>query len=182
MRFRAAAGTHELPILGDDRLLAPCAPLFCGHFDRALDFALPTGFSAPRLFAPGILVVTGPRHAQGRDEQDPRLEELARFIHARRETTPGLDGFPLLCVTDDSDFTCASWSNFLWVVFTRSDPATDMYGAGAFTRCKHWGCQGPLVIDARLKTYHAPPLEPDPAVEKRVDALGAPGGPLHGII
>ncbi|EMG37567.1 hypothetical protein PCS_01706, partial [Desulfocurvibacter africanus PCS] len=30
--------------------------------------------------------------------------------------------------------------------------------------------------------YQAPPLEPDPQVEKRVDALGAPGGPLHGLV
>jgi 4-hydroxy-3-polyprenylbenzoate decarboxylase len=39
-----------------------------------------------------------------------------------------------------------------------------------------------LIIDARLKTYHAPPLEDDPEIEKRVDAMAAPGGPLHGII
>ena len=29
---------------------------------------------------------------------------------------------------------------------------------------------------------HAPPLEEDPAVSRRVDALAAPGGPLHGIL
>jgi 4-hydroxy-3-polyprenylbenzoate decarboxylase len=38
-----------------------------------------------------------------------------------------------------------------------------------------------LVIDARIKPHHAPPLEEDPAVSKRVDALAAPGGPLHGL-
>jgi 4-hydroxy-3-polyprenylbenzoate decarboxylase len=68
------------------------------------------------------------------------------------------------------------------VTFTRADPATDIYGLGAFTDCKHWGCRGPLVIDARRKPHHPPPLEDDPAVERRIDALGAPGGPLHGII
>ena len=47
---------------------------------------------------------------------------------------------------------------------------------------KHWGCRGPLVIDARLKPHHAPPLVEDPEVSRRVDALAAPGGPLHGII
>ncbi len=47
---------------------------------------------------------------------------------------------------------------------------------------KHWGCAGPLVIDARIKPHHAPPLERDPAVERRVDRLGERGGPLHGII
>jgi 4-hydroxy-3-polyprenylbenzoate decarboxylase len=39
-----------------------------------------------------------------------------------------------------------------------------------------------LVIDARIKPHHAPALEEDPAVAKRVDALAAPGGPLHGIV
>jgi 4-hydroxy-3-polyprenylbenzoate decarboxylase len=38
------------------------------------------------------------------------------------------------------------------------------------------------VIDARSKPHHAPPLVEDAAVSKRVDALAAPGGPLHGII
>jgi 4-hydroxy-3-polyprenylbenzoate decarboxylase len=38
------------------------------------------------------------------------------------------------------------------------------------------------VIDARSKPHHAPALIEDPAVEKAVDALGAKGGPLHGII
>ena len=47
---------------------------------------------------------------------------------------------------------------------------------------KHWGCTGPLIIDARLKKHHAPVIEEDPVIEKRVDDLGAPGGPLHGII
>jgi len=34
----------------------------------------------------------------------------------------------------------------------------------------------------RIKPKHAPPVEPDPEIEKRVDALGAHGGPLYGII
>jgi 4-hydroxy-3-polyprenylbenzoate decarboxylase len=47
---------------------------------------------------------------------------------------------------------------------------------------KHWGCRGPLIIDARLKPHHAPPLVEDPEITRRVDALAARGGPLHGII
>jgi 4-hydroxy-3-polyprenylbenzoate decarboxylase len=38
------------------------------------------------------------------------------------------------------------------------------------------------VIDARLKPHHAPPLVEDSEVSKRVDALAARGGPLHGIL
>jgi len=144
-------------------------------------FSLPQGFRDPLVFAPGMLVVAGPKHDQGRDEHDPRLETLASHLEGLTEMAR-LEGFPLVVVADDAPFTARDWDNFLWVVFTRSDPATDIYGAGGFIHCKHWGCKGPAIIDARLKTYHAPPLVPDPEVERRVDALGAPGGPLHGLV
>ena len=93
-----------------------------------------------------------------------------------------LNGFPLVVLVDDSEFTARTLNNWLWVTFTRSNPAADIHGVGAFTRQKHWGCDGPLVIDARIKPHHAPPLEEDPAVTRRVDALCARGRPLHGII
>jgi 4-hydroxy-3-polyprenylbenzoate decarboxylase len=90
--------------------------------------------------------------------------------------------FPLIVLVDESEFTARTLNNFLWVTFTRSNPAEDIHGVGATVCHKHWGCQGPLVIDARIKPRHAPPLVEDPAVSRRVDALGAPGGPLHGVI
>jgi 4-hydroxy-3-polyprenylbenzoate decarboxylase len=93
-----------------------------------------------------------------------------------------INAFPLVVVTDDSDFLARTVENFVWVTFTRSDPAGDTYGIGSSTSAKHWGCSGALVIDARRKPHHAPPLEDDPEVEKRVDDFGAPGAPLHGII
>ncbi|AMK11384.1 UbiD family decarboxylase [Pseudodesulfovibrio indicus] len=139
---------------------------------------LPRGFRDPQVFAPGILVLKGPKHRRKRDQQDPALERLGELF-ARVE---GIERFPMIVVADDANFTAANWDNFLWVTFTRSDPATDIYGAGGFTHAKHWGAEKAIVIDARLKTYHAPPLEPDPEVERRVDELGAKGGPLHGII
>jgi 4-hydroxy-3-polyprenylbenzoate decarboxylase len=102
---------------------------------------------------------------------------LAHLAHA-----PGLDGIPLVVLADDSEFTARTLANFVWVTFTRSDPAADIHGAGETTRHKHWGCSGPLVIDARRKSHHAPPLEEDPEIERRVDRLGEQGGALHGII
>jgi len=140
--------------------------------------SLPEGFTKPKVFAPGIIAMQGRPHKRGQDEQDPKLEKLALFL----SETQTLAKFPLIVVVDDAEFTASSWRNFLWVTFTRSDPATDIYGIGAFTHCKHWGCKGSLIIDARLKTYHAPSLEEDPETEKRVDGMAAPGGPLHGII
>ena len=93
-----------------------------------------------------------------------------------------MNRFPLVVIVDDSEFTAASLANFLWVTFTRSNPAADVHGIGEFTANKHWGCTGSLVIDARIKPYHAPPLVEDPTVARRIDALAARGGPLHGIV
>ena len=85
-------------------------------------------------------------------------------------------------MVDDSLFAARTLDNFLWTTFTRSDPARDVYGIDSFWSDKHWGCRGPLVIDARTKPHHAPPLVEDPDVGRRVHALAAPGGPLHGLI
>ncbi len=141
-------------------------------------FRLPDGFAEPRVALPGILAVRGPAYRPDPSGDEPGLGRFCRSI-----TEPGpIAGFPLIVLVDDSEFAARSPRNFLWVTFTRSNPAADVDGVGAFTHQKHWGCSGPLVIDARIKPHHAPPLIDDPEIERRVDALGAPGGPLHGII
>jgi 4-hydroxy-3-polyprenylbenzoate decarboxylase len=88
----------------------------------------------------------------------------------------------LVVLVDDARFATRSLENFLWVTFTRSNPATDVHGVDAFVVAKHWGCRGSIVIDARTKPGHAPPLVEDPEVTRRVDQLAVAGGPLHGII
>ncbi len=139
---------------------------------------LPRGFRDPQIVAPGILVIKGPKHRRKRGQQDPAMERLGPILAKAR----GIDGFPLIVVADDAGFTAKNWDNFLWVTFTRSDPATDIYGVDGFVHAKHWGAEIAIIIDARLKTYHAPPLEDDPDLEKQIDQLGAPGEPLHGMI
>ncbi len=136
------------------------------------DLRLPDGFHAPRVALPGVLAVSGPPARR-------ETPEIASFCRSLGDAE--IPGFPLVVVVDSSEFTAANLRDFLWTVFTRSNPAADIDGLGAFTVKKHWGCAGSLVIDARLKPRHAPPLIDDPAIERRVDALAAPGGPLHGI-
>ncbi len=168
-------------------------------------WSVPPGFGPVRVAMPGVLVLQGPRFTKSvsqptaaslqssggalaggsfastqetTEEVEPQLALLCRHLESQAEA---LAGFPLVVVVDDVEFAAASLENFLWVTFTRSDPAQDVHGAGAFVRQKHWGCRGPLVIDARCKPHHAPVLEADPEVTRRVDRLFAPGGPLHGI-
>jgi 4-hydroxy-3-polyprenylbenzoate decarboxylase len=93
-----------------------------------------------------------------------------------------LDAFPLVVLCDDSRFASESLRNWLWVTFTRSNPAADVDGVDAFVEEKHFGCRGPLVFDARIKPHHAPPIVDDPKVVKRVEELAARGGPLAGLI
>lgn len=140
--------------------------------------SLPDGFGDPRVVMPGMLAVTGPKFAPDDNGCDAAV---ARFCESIPADAPP-NRFPLLLVVDDSRFTAESLNNFLWVTFTRSNPAADVHGLGAFTRQKHWGCRGALVIDARIKPRHAPPLVEDPEVSRRVDALAARGGPLSAYL
>jgi 4-hydroxy-3-polyprenylbenzoate decarboxylase len=104
--------------------------------------------------------------------------EETRGLSSAQGSSNSLLGFPLIVLCDDSQFVAASLANFLWVTFTRANPATDVYGVGEFSEHKHWGCTGPLIIDARIKPHHAPPLATDAETCKRIDALAARGGPL----
>jgi 4-hydroxy-3-polyprenylbenzoate decarboxylase len=132
------------------------------------NLCLADGFREPRPCMPGVLALEATRAAS----IDRLTESLSAF---------DLSGWPLILLVDDSDFAARHENNWLWAVFTRSDPASDVHGVGAFTDRKHWGCTGPVIIDARWKDRMAPPLEEDPKVSKRVDQLAAPGGPLHGL-
>ncbi|MCR5562449.1 MAG: UbiD family decarboxylase [Desulfovibrio sp.] len=137
---------------------------------------LPDGFADPHLAGPGMLVVRGPKNTAERGAQSADMARLAQALTGRH----GSERLPLVVVADDPAFCAARLENFLWVTFTRSDPAADVYGAAERTVAKHWLCDAPLLIDARVKPFHAPVLEEDPDVTRRVEALAAPGGPLHG--
>lgn len=139
-------------------------------------FALPSPFHACKLALPGIIAVEAPAFTSYQREE--RL--MAEFTEAIKDQD--FNGIQMLVLCDDAGFTAANINNFVWVTFTKSNPSHDIYGVKSFTNYKHWGCHGPVIIDARRKPHHAPDLIKDPAVEKRVDALGAKGGPLHGII
>ncbi len=147
-------------------------------------WSLPEGFREPSLVLPGIFALQGPAcETATRAVTRKAVEELARHLGRRPEPEDAAGGgeVALLLVVDDSRFVARTLDNFLWVTFTRSDPAADIYGIGGRIVNKHWGCRGPLIIDARCKAHHAPLLAEDPAVTRRIEALAARGGPLAGL-
>lgn len=105
-------------------------------------------------------------------EMDLLNQQLATQKEALAQTA-------LIIVGDDADFIADTLNNFLWVSFTRCNPSHDIYGVDSFTKNKHWGCNGPLIIDARIKPHHAPPLVLDPAIEQKINRLWEKGGSLY---
>ena len=90
-----------------------------------------------------------------------------------------LKSTPVIVLCDDASFVSARLNNFLWVTFTRCNPSHDIHGIDSFVENKHWGCNGPLIFDARIKPHHAPVLEKDPATEKKIQRLFEKGGSLY---
>jgi 4-hydroxy-3-polyprenylbenzoate decarboxylase len=153
-----------------------------GDIKRELWADVPVGFTLPKPFVnyqmvmPGVLAVEVPKNIRTSDM--PMMLEFLQEHFAEVD----LSGIPLVVLCDDAAFTAASIDNFVWVTFTRSNPSHDIYGINEFTEHKHWGCYGPLIIDARIKPHHAPVLEKDPEVERLVDKMGEAGGELYGVI
>ena len=103
----------------------------------------------PHLVMPGVLVV----ESEDVESVKSKLEYLE------------LEGIALITLVDDSSFVAADISNWLWVTFTRSNPAEDIFGLQEGIQNKHWHCRIPI-IDARVKPHHAPAMHmPDEIVQ-----------------
>lgn len=118
---------------------------------------LPDEVRRARVFAPGCAVVEGPAYTQ-----EPGFA-------ARLAESASLEGIELLVLVDDADFACKSVQNFLWVWFTRFEPAADIHGSVHVVRRFHVGLKAPVVFDSRMKPWYPGTVEPDPSVSRLVD-------------
>lgn len=132
-------------------------------------------FINPQIAMPGVVTL----QATAFTDYSTAAQEMDILNQQLKEKD--LQQVALLVICDDSHFTAATLNNYLWVTYTRSNPSHDMYGINEVMRFKHWGCTGPLVIDARIKPHHAPPVEKVPEVERRIDRLFKKGGSLEGL-
>jgi 4-hydroxy-3-polyprenylbenzoate decarboxylase len=126
-------------------------------------------FGNAQLIMDGVLTLQTSKFTDYTQAQR-EMQQLDAAI-LQRTSFAALSALPLIIICDDSDFMTQDFSNFLWATFTRCNPARDIYGIGSFTEYKHWGCNGSLIIDARIKPHHAPPLISDKATEEKVDKL-----------
>jgi 4-hydroxy-3-polyprenylbenzoate decarboxylase len=128
-----------------------------------------------QLAFPGVVVVSAPVYTNEADT----VQLIERMNTGLSEDA--LQNVAIIVLCDDSGFTANNLQHFLWVTFTRSNPSHDIHGIHAFVKHKHWGCKGPLVIDARIKPHHAPAVEVLSETNKKIDKLFAKGGSLYGI-
>jgi 4-hydroxy-3-polyprenylbenzoate decarboxylase len=179
LHFHTHTTIDTLDYTGDD-LNSGSKVVFAaaGAKKRILWKTLPAEFSFhgdPRLSAltlrlaqPGIICLSGFDYRGEKDTLD-LVEALEKHLSGK-----DLDGLALMVLCDDADFTAQHINNLVWITFTRSNPAADIYGIGAFSRRKHWGCTGPLIIDARKKPHHAPELIKDRDVEEKIKRFNLP--------
>lgn len=155
-----------------------------GDIKRELTIAIPDclkrlqHFENAKLIIPGVIALQTKNfvdYDSAKKEFEILNDQLKKFIIE-------LNPVPLLIICDNADFVSDNLRNFLWATFTKCNPSHDIYGVESFTAFKHWGCKGPLILDARSKPHHAPALEKDPPIEKRIDRLFDKGGSLYGVL
>jgi 4-hydroxybenzoate decarboxylase subunit C len=101
---------------------------------------LPPGTNGVSVFCPGCLMLSGPRF-----EDDPEWpKSIVNCLDSEV-----LKKWPLIILVDDLKLASSS-AGFLWQVFTRFDPAHDIF---AQTNLRHHRIiyHVPIVIDARMK-------------------------------
>ena len=134
-----------------------------GEARFALETRAPASFSnadfgCARVFCPGVLVVKGPVYKPGGNDPERLL--------AQAEIEP----FRLVFLHDDPESAVESDAAFLWHIFTRFEPAGDLYGRREIRR-NHLAFEAPLVIDCRLKPGYPKVLEPDRETIREVDRI-----------
>ncbi|MEJ8548600.1 UbiD family decarboxylase [Brevibacillus borstelensis] len=110
-----------------------------------------------KAFCGGCLVISGPSFAES-----PQFgEEILPYVNEYCKE------WPMICIVDDTAIA-GDQSSFLWTVFTRFDPAHDLYAKATIARNKI-RYEGPLVVDARMKPFYPDEVETHPDIAKLVD-------------
>ena len=107
------------------------------------DMKLPSDFSNFKFVSKGNVVIEG----------NGDIQDLISYLE-----TCDISNIGLISIVDDAIFSSENFSNWMWTVFTRSNPASDIYGLNSRDLDKHFSCSIPI-IDARIKKHHAPLLE-----------------------
>ena len=106
------------------------------------------------------------------------IKELADWLSANKQE---LEGIVQIIIYDHFVFENRPqrMNDYVWITYTRSNPSHDIYGVDEFIENKHWGCRGPMIIDARRKPHHAPELVILDETKKSIERFFKPGASLE---
>jgi 4-hydroxy-3-polyprenylbenzoate decarboxylase len=128
---------------------------------------LPANFSNVKIVMPGVLALQWNDEGADHDDFSAAAENLRQaFAHWTFR-----ENYPWVSIVDDTstlgeDHPDSNLRDFLWLTFTRSDPARDIYGYNERVEQKHWTCDAPLFVDARIKPHHQKVIEIDEKVRQ----------------
>ncbi|MBF0104336.1 MAG: UbiD family decarboxylase [Deltaproteobacteria bacterium] len=111
------------------------------------------------VFCAGALVVSGKKF----EKNDGIPEMLAK--------EKALSDWPIVFLVDSAKAAALSTQDFLWHIFTRFEPAADIYAKKTIVHRFHIGLKTPIVIDCRMKPWYPAPLEPDPTIIKKLGSV-----------
>ncbi|AAS70210.1 UbiD family decarboxylase [Leptospira interrogans] len=115
-----------------------------------------SSFKNPKIPYPGTLVVSGPKY------------KLKDGVPAKLLKEKFIQDFLFVFLVDDSEDTIRSDHDFIWSVFTRFEPAGDIYANTKLIR-NHPAFYPPIVVDCRMKTWYPPLTEADSKTIRKVD-------------
>lgn len=130
-----------------------------------------------KLLIPGVIglqLKPFTTHAAAKAE----IKELADWLSAYKQE---LEGIVQIIIYDHFVFEDRPlrMNDYVWITYTRSNPSHDIYGVDEFMENKHWGCKGPMIIDARKKPHHAPELVILEETKKSIERFFKPGASLE---
>jgi len=138
---------------------------------------LPAGFSNARIAMKGVLAIQwdGGNNDGVLNSGAPPPENIAQLRNALASWEYH-ENYPWVSIVDDTSTiggnSQMSLDDFLWLTFTRSDPAQDIYGLNERFVQKHWAIEAPLIVDATIKPRHQKALEvPDNVVSRAKEVL-----------
>lgn len=122
--------------------------------------ALPRQFTKPlpRPLKNALPYCAGCLVVDGADDNIERLTQEEAF-----------SDWPFVFVVDDAKKAVSSPLEFLWTVFTRFNPATDMYAKACTVKNHHISYSLPFVVDARMKSHYPKEVVADDATVALVD-------------
>ncbi|MFN0205840.1 MAG: UbiD family decarboxylase [Planctomycetota bacterium] len=101
------------------------------------------------VYCAGCIVVSGETYQKDRD------------LPRRVATDPAFVNWPLIIIADEAAATAATTEQFLWRVFTRFEPAGDVFASASPVVRNHVAYTPPIAIDARMKPWYPGEVDAD---------------------